>query len=126
MEVACYVAVRRDAGRLLFRRRGEAGLNAGLWELPTTEWHGGEPSGAEARTRLGGLAAELGQRWSVGEPLAAISHGITNHRVRFVAYEVDGDRGGDESLRWGNAREAESWGLTAATRKILGKLPTLV
>jgi A/G-specific adenine glycosylase len=125
-EVACYVAVHQRAGKLLFRRRDEEGLNAGLWELPTTDWHGGGPESPRARAELQELAAELGVDWSVGEPVAAVSHSITNHRVRLVAHAVDGASRAGGGLRWGTALEAESWGLTAATRKLLRRLPTLL
>jgi A/G-specific adenine glycosylase len=126
VDVACYVAVHRDADRMLFRRRSETGLNAGLWGLPTTEWHGGGPESVRARRELETLASELGVAWSVGEALASISHSITNHRVRLVAHSVDGSGDEGAALRWGTPAEAEAWGLTAATRKILGRLPTLL
>jgi A/G-specific adenine glycosylase len=125
-EVACYVAIHTRGGKLLFRQRGADGLNAGLWELPTTQWHGGAPENPRARRELEHLGAELGVDWSVGEPVAAVSHSITHHRVRLVAHAVDGAPEVSGPLRWGTALEAKTWGLTAATRKLLGRLPTLL
>jgi len=126
LEVASYAAVLRRDERYLWRRRPEGGLNAGLWELPTTEWHGGTPDEDRAAKALGELARQLGCRWSVGPPLAKVRHGITHHRVTVVGYAVEGNvsPGSDRCLA--RIDEAREMGITAAASKLSGRLPTLL
>jgi A/G-specific adenine glycosylase len=125
--VSCYAAVIRDRERYLWRRRPEGTHNAGLWELPTTPWHGGEPETGRAEVDLVTLGRELDRDWSVGEALAGIRHSITRYRVRCVAHRVDDAVVvSSEDLRWATAAEAEALGLTAASRKLLEALPSLL
>jgi adenine-specific DNA glycosylase len=126
--VSSYVAVVRHADHYLWRRRPDGAPNAGLWELPSTEWHAGAPETEAARDALEDLGRELGRRWRVGEPLTRIRHGITHHRIDFVAHGVEdpGRRRDADGLRWATPEEASDMGLTAATAKILRKLPPLL
>jgi len=124
--VSCYAAVHREGEALLFRRRAEGSHNAGLWELPTTEWHGGAPEPARAGSDLHRLGEELGARWEVGSALTQVRHGITKHRIQLVAHEVAGSVHEREGLRWATCAEADTLGVTAATRKLLRRLPTLL
>lgn len=125
--VAAYAAVHRDGDRLLWRRRPEGGHNAGLWELPTTEWHGGDPDPARARDLLVALGRGLDLAWEVGDPVVQARHSITHHRVTVVAHEVRGPSPATaEDLAWATPAEAAPWGLTAAAGKLLRRLPTLL
>ena len=131
VEVASYAAVVRDGDSLLWRRRPEGVPNAGLWELPTTEWHPGTADVHAAHDALEDLGRQLDRRWRVGEALASARHGITHHRITVVAHAVvdtgdpvTGEAGRD--LRRAPVESALDWGLTAATRKILDRLPTLI
>lgn len=127
LDVACYAAVARRGAALLWRRRGPEEHNAGLWELPTTVWHGGEPDAARGERDLRALGESLQRGWKVGPPLTEVRHGITRHRIRVVAREVvDCDAAAAGDLAWAEAPEAERWGLTAAARKLLRRLPTLL
>jgi len=126
-EVTAYAAVQRDGTRLLWRRRPDGIHNAGLWELPTTPWHGGDPTPASAREALRALGREVGLEWTVGEAVARIRHAITHHRVTVVAHEVSTpDPPREEGLAWATPDEASPWGLTAAAGKLVRKLPTLL
>ncbi len=129
IEVACYAAVVGSPRGLLWRRRPEGEPNAGLWELPTTPWHPGKADVAAAQDALEDLGHGLDRRWRVGDALARARHGITHHRITVVAHRVEDlgtARFDPGSLRLGPPHEAETWGLTAATTKLLGRLPTLL
>lgn len=129
VEVASYAAVVRRGPDYLWRRRPEGVPNAGLWELPTTEWHPGQADVDAARDALEDLGRALQRRWEVGEPVARARHGITHHRITVVAHDVvdatAGPAAGDD-LRWGDPGTATAWGVTAATRKLLDRLPSLL
>ena len=127
-EVASYAAVVRSTDGLLWRRRPEGVHNAGLWELPTTEWHPGAAEPAAARDALEDLGRSLERTWRIGEPLARAKHGITHHRITVVAHVVEDRSGADEreDLRFAPVETARGWGLTAATVKLLDRLPTLL
>jgi len=125
--VTAYAAIQRDPHGLFWRRRPEGGHNAGLWELPTTPWHGGAPDERRARQLLSELGRELGQEWTVGEPVVRVRHGITHHRITVVGYGVDGPRRPlTPDLAWADPADADALGLTAAASKLLRKLPTLL
>jgi A/G-specific adenine glycosylase len=124
-DVRCFVAVARDdLGRMLFRRRPAGGHNAGLWELPSTGFLPG--SGGEPERELGELGEELERRWRVAGPLTSIRHSITHHRITAVAHAVEDREGPADGIEWLSPAEAASRGLTAATTKILDRLPTLL
>jgi len=125
-EVLCFVAVARDhAGRMLFRQRPEGGHNAGLWELPSTDFHpvASEPDPVGA---LANLARELERKWNVADPLTKVRHSITHHRITAVAHAVQDASGSKDGIEWIRPEEARTRGLTAATAKILDRLPTLL
>jgi A/G-specific adenine glycosylase len=126
LDVAAYAAVAERDGRYLWRQRPPGGHNAGLWELPTTAWHGGAADDAAARRELVALSRELNARWTVEEPLARVRHGITHRRIVLVAYRVVSSEVDGASLRWGSGEDGERWGMTAASRKLLRKLPALL
>lgn len=128
VDVASYAAVVRGSKGHLWRRRPEGVPNAGLWELPTTDWHPGAADEHAGRDTLEDLGRQLDRRWRVGEVLARARHGITHHRITVVALAVEdaGEETSDDTLRWGPVSDAETWGLTAATRKLLERLPTLL
>jgi A/G-specific adenine glycosylase len=126
LDVACYAAVVRDGDRLLFRRRPEGLHNAGLWELPTTDWHPGKPSPVEGRQSLTLLGEGLSARWLVGEPVTRARHSITHHRVTVVAHEVSGRVPARADLTWATPQEAAQLGTTAGAGKLLRGLPTLL
>jgi A/G-specific adenine glycosylase len=72
------VALVRQAGRvLLFRRPQDAGVLAGMWELPWAE--PGEEGAPED-----GLAARYGGRWSVASPV-----GRVRHQISARAFEIE-------------------------------------
>ncbi len=118
-------AVLRDRkGRLLFARRPEKGLFAGLWELPGGEARARESLPA-ALARL--LESELGLRAEVGTELGSVSQALTHRSLRIVAFEARA-RGrpkarGYLEARWASAAEARELALSSATRKLLASLP---
>jgi A/G-specific adenine glycosylase len=125
--VSAYAAVVRQEDRLLWRRRPDGLHNAGLWELPTCDWHPGGPEVREAEARLGQLGEQLGVSWRLGEALVKIHHSITRHRITVLGYEAQLSAPiAAEELRWGGPEEARGWGITAAASKLLTKLPPLL
>jgi A/G-specific adenine glycosylase len=126
VEVVSFVAVAADRnGRFLFRRRPQGAHNAGLWELPSTGLL--SPDGADADRELSALARELERRWKVQSALARVRHSITHHRITAVAHAVsDPDGGGAGPVAWLSPETATARGVTAATAKLLGRLPTLL
>jgi A/G-specific adenine glycosylase len=127
IEVSSYAAVVCRGDRYLWRRRPEGSHNAGLWELPTTPWHPGAPEAALAQGGIMALGRELGVELRPGEALASIRHGITRHRVTVVAYAVRCEGAiSRERLRWADAEQGRRLGMTAATAKLLRKLPPLL
>ncbi len=133
LQVAAYAALVREGRALLWRRRPENLHNAGLWELPTTDWHPGEPESDEAHHRLLELGTQLGLGWQPGDALVRVKHSITRHRITLLGHEVkmageiEGSKEIDgNALRWGTPEQAVDWGITAAAAKLLAKLPPLL
>ncbi len=128
MSVSCYGAVARREAEYLLRRRPDGGHNARLWELPSTAWHGGASEPSRAHAALSELGESSGQCWVIGEPLASVRHSITHHRVHLVAYSVEVDSSTllDDGWCWADADAARALGLTAAARKLLAQLPSLL
>jgi A/G-specific adenine glycosylase len=125
-EVFCFVAVARDAsGRMLFRRRPEGGHNAGLWELPSTQFHPVAPA-PDPASALETLADALDRRWKISEPLTQVRHSITHHRITAVAHAVEDSSASADGIEWIRPEDARNRGLTASTAKILDRLPTLL
>jgi A/G-specific adenine glycosylase len=122
-------AVVRDGnGRLLFARRPEKGLFAGLWELP-----GGEvPSGSKASKLPVALAElllrQLGLRAQVGRQVGKISQQLTHRDLEIVAFEARSrarprlPAGGYLDARFVAETELGDLGLSSATRKLLRAL----
>jgi A/G-specific adenine glycosylase len=116
-------------GELLFARRPEHGLFAGLWELP-----GGEvPEASSPRqqaTALGRrLRERLGLRTVVGRRLGRVSQRLTHRHLEVVAFETRAARGarprfggGSEGYleaRFVSRTDATQLGLSSVTRKLL-------
>jgi len=127
IDVLSFVAVARDSsGRMLFRCRAQGGHNAGLWELPSTAFlvPAADPNPA---AELRALGLELDRDWKIHGALTRVKHSITHHRITAVAHAVaDPGRGAPAPLAWLNSEAARKRGLTAATSKILERLPTLI
>jgi A/G-specific adenine glycosylase len=76
--------------RALAVRRPEAGLLAGMWELPGGELAAGE-SAAGALSRS--LAERVGLRVAEARPLGSIEHVFTHLRLRLHVFDCRGVRG---------------------------------
>jgi A/G-specific adenine glycosylase len=88
IEAAAGLVVR--GGRALAVRRPEAGLLAGMWELPGGELEAGEgAAGALART----LAERLGLQFAEARLLGSIEHVFTHLRLRLHVFDCRGVRG---------------------------------
>jgi A/G-specific adenine glycosylase len=113
-----------DGGVLLFRRPEDSTLLAGTWELPwvTLEVDGVPQNGSPEAA----LASRYGGRWTVGEKVGRVKHGITYRDL-----EIDVHRAG---LAWGGeVREGMAAGwfdetgraglpLSSLVGKVLGTL----
>jgi A/G-specific adenine glycosylase len=77
-------------GRTLAVRRPDAGLLAGMWELPGGELEAGEnASDALART----LAERVGLEVAEARPLGSVEHVFTHLRLRLHVFDCRGIRG---------------------------------
>jgi hypothetical protein len=72
------------------------------------------------------LGEELDRSWRVAGPLTTVRHSITHHRITAVAHEVEDGGPTAADVEWLSPAEAAQRGLTAATTKILDRLPTLL
>ena len=79
------LAIIRQRGRILLRRRRATGLLARLWELPGGESPAGASPVAFLRSELKPLKPTIHQRNQIGE----IRHSITFRRVRAPIYLID-------------------------------------
>ncbi|MHB8420682.1 MAG: A/G-specific adenine glycosylase [Myxococcales bacterium] len=115
--------VRDRQGRLLFARRPEKGLFAGLWELPGGEPRAREPMPA-ALARL--LLRSLGLRARVGPELGSISQQLTHRDLEIVAFETRASgrpvARGYLDVCFASEVEARELALSSATRKLLTAL----
>ncbi len=115
------VAVVRRQGRLLFGRRPAKGLFGGLWELPAVELPGAAKAD-EGRTRLMAL---LGPGTRVGHSLGTVRRTLTHRALTLSLYEatapVRPPKGEYLELRWVNAAEAATLGVSAAMQAALAK-----
>ena len=84
-DVTWPLAIVRQRGRILLRRRGANGLLARLWELPGGEIPAGSGALAFLRSELKSLALSFKDRNLLGE----IRHSITDHRIRAPIYLID-------------------------------------
>jgi A/G-specific adenine glycosylase len=88
VEAAAGLLVR--GGRTLAVRRPDAGLLAGMWELPGGELEAGESaSDALART----LADRVGLEVAEARPLGSVEHVFTHLRLRLHVFDCRGIRG---------------------------------
>ena len=79
------LAIVRNGGRILVRRRDNGGVLSGLWELPGGETRPGETPKSNLRRHLGFLAAKLSRPRQIGE----IRHAITNQKIRAPLFLFD-------------------------------------
>jgi A/G-specific adenine glycosylase len=125
--VAAVVPNRR--GQILFARRPERGLFAGLWELPGGEVAGVSNPRQQASTLRRRLRERLGFRVVVGSRLGRVSQRLTHRKLEVIAFETRAVRGarpfpgrGDAAYleaRYLSAVDADRLGLSSVTRKLL-------
>jgi len=104
--------LRRADGAILFRRRPETGLLAGMIELPSTPWDAPAPLGGEAALAEAPAAA-AGWRWLEGEVRHIFTHLALNLRIA----EGRAERA-DEGFWWKVGR-LDELALPTLTRKLL-------
>jgi adenine-specific DNA glycosylase len=117
-------AIRCD-GRLLFVQRPQAGLWAGLWELPSET---GDPqeTPTTARSRLRSLLPQ-GCRLA-REPRAMITRQLTHRRITFHLFTGTARqpelpaRTIHGSARWLSRNELDQIGLSNASRALLAEI----
>jgi len=120
------VVEQRDG--LLIVRRVSKGLLGGLWELPGGEVLSGESDGIALRRLLTqGLGVEAGGA-IVGEHLAVVRHAYTHFRLTVRAYRCSlqgelGATGGWDAVIWLGPDDADDYGLTGVTTKLLATIP---
>lgn len=101
---------------LLARRADDAGVLAGLWELPTIE---AESADAAA------FAARFGGEWRIGGRRALLRHTITFRALSIAVHAAEWrptELGEGAELGWFERARAPELALTGATRKALGAL----
>jgi A/G-specific adenine glycosylase len=107
------MVIRRTDGRLLLRKRGDGGLWAGMWELPTLE--------DETVEAAAWVFAEFGLR--IGEPRkrGEFQHVTTHRRIRLEVWEaaVIGGRLRRGAGQWREAGDAADLPLSAAQKKAM-------
>ncbi len=81
--------VEREGRHLLFRRREDEELMAGLWELP---WCDSQRESLDRAALEGGLGRRYGGRWALGAVVGRARHSIT-----YRAIELDVCRAGFET-----------------------------
>lgn len=98
VEMRLVVAVVEREGRyLFFKRPSAAGLMAGMWELPWVDASAdstdvapdippGIPTSVPELSIPEVLAAHYGGRWTLGEALGSVKHGITHRSITAVAH----------------------------------------
>lgn len=109
------VAVCRKNEALLFARRAEGGLFGGLWELPSAEVTGGDPTRA-----LNSLLGEV----KVGALLGSVRRILTHRELTLDLYEVRGvsllpSTPRVQEWRWSTAEAARALGMSTAMAKAL-------
>lgn len=113
-----FVALRED-GRVLLRKRPEAGLLGGMMEVPSTEWSAEWAAGDEA---LAG-APMLGEWWPVP---GSVVHVFTHFRLELMVYRaivpVESELtlwSRPEQCRWVPRRNLHAQALPSLMRKVL-------
>jgi A/G-specific adenine glycosylase len=107
------VAVWERKGKFLFARREEKGLFGGLWELPSAELK---------KSAAASLKAALGPSIELGENLGTVQRTLTHRDLRLELYRVvkgTAPRRCDayRELRWVDANEVDSLGISTAMQK---------
>jgi A/G-specific adenine glycosylase len=115
------VAVARRRGRILLACRPARGLFGGLWELPSVEVDGA----ADSEALPAALASLLGPGTRVGLPLGQVHRTLTHRELTLCLFAVTAPsrprRGEYRALRWVNAQEASTLGVSAATLAALAQ-----
>ena len=125
-DVVWPLAIVRNDGKILLRRRSTNGMLAGLWELPGGETRKRDSLQATLRRHLIDLNTRLGLPRRVGE----IRHSITHRRIRSPIFVFDNPRAGDVSLRryshwrWLTSSSIRRYPVSSMTIKALKLLAT--
>ena len=113
-----FVALRED-GRVLLRRRAEAGLLGGMMEVPSTEWRNEWVAGDDALAS----APVLGDWWPVP---GSVVHVFTHFRLELMVYRaivpVESELtlwSSPDQCRWVPRRSLHSEALPSLMRKVL-------
>lgn len=119
------VAVIQKGKRLLLIRRPEQGLLGGLWGLPEVPLHAGrDPDRMEK-----GLFEQWGMRIRIVRPLEAVQHAFTHLRMTyhpFLCRHVSGSPDAEKVHRWVPRERLSDYPFSAATSRILNRLPALL
>ncbi len=113
-----FLALRED-GRVLLRKRAEAGLLGGMLEVPSTEW---QDEWLSADLALG-AAPVRGEWWAVP---GTVSHTFTHFRLELMVYRaivpLDANLtfwGEPERCRWVARRDLQAAALPSVMRKVI-------
>jgi A/G-specific adenine glycosylase len=123
-DVTWPLAIVRQHGRILLRRRGDNGLLARLWELP-----GGEITAqAEPLAFLRSELKQLDRTIKGQKPIGEIRHSITYRRIRAPIYLIDCPasvelRLPDNHWRWIDPISLPNQAISSMTAKALKRLP---
>ncbi len=112
------LAIVRQGGKILLRRRAHNGLLAKLWELPGGEMVESKKPLEFLREELRELAPAVKRRNAIGE----IRHGITHRRIRAPIYLFDCParaklRLPSKRWRWIDGRRIEAQAISSMTAK---------
>ena len=121
--IHCSAVVRQD-GRLLVRRRPDAGLWGGLWELPLAVCGEGEELGACAARALREATGWSGEP---GETVATVRHAVMHYAVTLHAIEVSAHRvpsslNGRDGILWIGCEEAGALAFASPQKRLLRTL----
>jgi A/G-specific adenine glycosylase len=114
------LAVVRQGGKILLRRRADNGLMARLWELPGGETAARRSAIARLRNELKQLGVNPKQLQSIGE----IRHSITHRRIRAPIYLIECPaasklRLAEQQWRWFSAPAIPRQAISSMTAKAL-------
>jgi A/G-specific adenine glycosylase len=114
------LAVVRQGGKILLRRRADNGLMARLWELPGGETAARRSAIARLRNELKQLGVNPKQLQSIGE----IRHSITHRRIRAPIYLFECPaasklRLAEQQWRWFRAPTIPRQAISSMTAKVL-------
>jgi A/G-specific adenine glycosylase len=119
-DVTWPLAIVRQSGKILLRRRAAKALLAHLWELPGGEVRQRGKSETTLRRQLHDLSAEILAPRRIGE----IRHSITYRRIRAPIYLFDHDPAINTRLpashwRWVQTSKLGNYPMSSMTRKAL-------